>query len=177
MRHLTRLLLWLCLLLPLLPGCNSTANRKQVFLEKYAQEDFSRFRGLTMFVRGTDNQRNTVIIMVGAYANTRCATESPLVVITTNASHHIEKIKYDPSVRCPANLSKQQMRVLAVAFMQYAIQAISVDPHNNVSVGFQPNGTMSTDIMRVSSLDKMAPYFKEDFRQRQGAWYERKQSE
>jgi hypothetical protein len=160
----------------LIAGCTSASQRREAFLQQHAQENFQQFRGLSLFIRGSDHQSNTVLVLADSRLDSLCPNMTPLTFIAVKtADHSIQSITNNFDAVCSRQLSTEQIHRLVVAFLSYKVHNLMVDGYGNVYVGFDAHQVISTDLVYVRTREKLDKFFQEDFVPKQGAWYERKQ--
>jgi hypothetical protein len=165
---------WL-LLLTVLSGCNSAARRQQEFLARYAHEDFTQFRGLSVFIRGADQAGNTLLVLADTRLTADCRGETPLTFVTVSTqTRQVQAVRHDFPTTCSPRLSRPQLLQLTAAFLRYRVQNLRVDASGNVFAGFQTRRISSTDLILAHAPAQLDSDFYTHYAPVSAGWYARK---
>lgn len=118
-------------LLLLLVSCH----KKPGFVQKYRDTDFSVFKGMYLFVRGFDHDKDPVVMIVPrdmAINDTNCFG-SFVVIVDDDKVKQSKRLVMSDS--CP--IDEDKLRNCAVLFCKFNINKMEVDSNLNVYIGEQ----------------------------------------
>ncbi|UOG74205.1 hypothetical protein MTX78_19040 [Hymenobacter tibetensis] len=147
-------------------------------MEHHAHDNFTPFREVSLFIRGSDAAGNTVIVLADGQLATTCPGEAPLTFITVSTTtRQVQQVKHEFPNGCVPRITQPQIRQLTAAFLRYQAQSLRADSDGNVFVGFEKRGLMAADLVYVNAPAHLDKYFYTDFAPVAGKWYARKASD
>lgn len=111
----------------LILGCSNLENNQNAeFLEKFKNEDFSKYQGNSFFVRGFDKGNPIVFV----YSN-EC--KQPLVITANRQTNTVLKTsRHLQTDTCSIDTSQKE--ALALSFLKYNINYLEVDKNLDVFI-------------------------------------------
>jgi len=113
---------------------NSCAvHNERAFLAKYEFEDFSQFKGVNIFKRGTDKHNNPLLVMDAQHFINGTSKVGCYVVILDKKNYQVIETKWT-LIENYVNADTIKLQKLAQTFMKYEIPRLNVDIQGNVFV-------------------------------------------
>lgn len=151
-----------------LQSCNSQTMKIDTVIEKYNDVDFSELKDISIYFRGTGNQRNTSFYFVNKFKG-KC---SPYVVEFNNTNNSIVEIKnHLVLANCKEDyMSREQIEVVVKQYVEYNLYLLQVDIDGNVYIN--PDKQELPVFLRKTP--ESTPQDLEKFKHYRGNWYVRK---
>ena len=124
--------LFILILLLLGYGCNCHLQQEQKFLEKYGNEDFSDYKGSTLFYRGIDEDGRK---MVAGFVSTQQGTCNSCFINAFVSNNSNCKLLYD-TILFGEVLDTAFVQNKVTRFLEFEISELRVDTCGNVAIAF-----------------------------------------
>jgi hypothetical protein len=166
----------LLVLLVLLAGCQSAANRRRAFVEQFYAEDFRMFHDTYFLARGTDNEGNRVLGFFCPSAQAATAGDDLVaILVASSTTDSVLKVTYVSNLtQCTSVADSASFIKLARRFLRYRVASLGADTSGAVAVQFRPGQFGPSDLVRVSDTTRLTTEFHQEFSRVRGPWYERK---
>ena len=116
--------------------------REKKFLAKYEFEDFSQYNNVSVFIRGSDREKNPIIMINAPYLIHDTSKVGLYVVTLDKNDHRIINTKWTLTEDC-INADTIKLQYLVQTFMRYKIPRLKVDKQGNVFVYLNDNETLA----------------------------------
>lgn len=102
------------------------------FIDLYGSDDFSQFKNVTVFIRGTDSHNNPIVFVDAPHLVYTRSDVGCYVVILDKSNNQVIETKW--MAPYPVEADTLMLQGLAQAFIKYNIPRLSVDSIGNVSI-------------------------------------------
>lgn len=117
-------------------SCNSSMDKNKDFVDKYNNENFNDFINTAIHFRSSDNQGGLIIF---ANDNKQPDLNNGVYIITIDKEKETIKKTDCTLLKDSSIIDKRRLENLALKFLKYPINFLSVDKHSNVLINLKAN--------------------------------------
>ena len=144
-------------------------HNERAFLAKYEFEDFSQYKGVNIFKRGTDKYNNPFLVMDTQHFINGTSKVGCYVVILDKKNYQVTETKWT-STGTFVNADTIKLQQLAQTFMKYEIPHLNVDSAGNVFIYLKDIETLAlVRFVNENELQKRSQEMK--WIKVKGSWY------
>lgn len=145
-----------CLIMFLFNSC--ATNYEKAFLAKYEFEDFSQFKEVDMFFRGTNKENNLVIYGYAPDLINNTSKAEFYLIVLNNQNHEIVEMDWK-LIENNVKADTIKLQQLAQTFIMYRIPRLNVDTAGNVFVYLKDVETLA--LVRFANENELQKRSKE----------------
>ena len=136
----------------------------ETFVDKHGTENFNEFRNKGFAIRNYDESNNAVVF-ISSDLN-RADVNGPYIVSIDESSRVIKKT--DLTLSLSKNIDTNELNALALKFMEFKVQKLSVDSNGNIFIGIKSNDR--ADLIYFSDDNYRIRAYK-NWKRLSGNWY------
>ncbi len=154
-----------------LTNCGSMQINEETFLSQYEFDDFSQFKGTSVFIRGFDSKKNPIVFINAPHLLQDTLNTGLYAVTLDKNTNDVITSKWLTTEFAKADTSR--LNQLAQTFISYNVARLEMDEVENILVYF--NDVKTLKLAKLVDTVAMKKHYKEfEWIRVKGYWYKPK---